>query len=297
MNGYNDQSRDAGRRLMQVLTALVIGLVAMGVFALKGCQRGPFGRRQMVALSPQQEKALGAQAFREVLSDSQVIQSGPAAQDVQEITRRLVRATTNPMFQNLTRIPPRDYQWEVRLVRSREVNAFCLPGGKMVVYTAIMPVAQTDAGLATVMGHEIAHALAQHGAERMAQTRLAQIGITAAGMSSGNMDARDRMVLMQVLNAGAQFGILRYSRKHESEADHIGLLLMSAAGYDPEESVKFWERMQAVAGKGGRPPEFLSTHPSHETRIRDLLHWIPEAMPLYRESGYRDPPKRLHLDS
>ncbi|MFO0841313.1 MAG: M48 family metallopeptidase [Gemmataceae bacterium] len=294
MNGQNYQSRDAGQRLTRVLTALVIGVVAMGVFALKGCQRGPFGRRQMVAMSPQQEVALGAQAFREVLSDAQVVPSGPAAQDVQEITRRLVRATANPTFQNLTRIPTRDYQWEVRLVRSREVNAFCLPGGKMVVYTGILPVAQTDAGLATVMGHEISHALAQHGAERMAQTRLAQIGITAAGASTGDMDARDRMVLMQVLNAGAQFGILRYSRKHESEADHIGLLLMAAAGYDPEESVKFWERMQAVAGKGGRPPEFLSTHPSHETRIRDLLRWVPEAMPLYQQSGYRDPPQKLH---
>jgi metalloendopeptidase OMA1, mitochondrial len=293
MNGSNYPAQDAGRRLMQVLMALLIGLVAMGVFALKGCQRGPFGRRQIVALSPQQENALGAQAFREVLSDAQVVTSGPAVQDVQEITRRLVRATTNPVFQNLTRIPNRDYKWEVRLVRSREVNAFCLPGGKMVVYTGILPVAQTDAGLATVMGHEIAHALSQHGAERMAQTRLAQIGITAAGAGMGNMDSRDRMVMMQVLNAGAQYGILRYSRKHESEADHVGLLLMAAAGYDPEESVKFWERMKAVAGKGARPPEFLSTHPSHETRIRDLLRWIPEAMPLYQQSGFKDPPKKL----
>lgn len=295
MNGYSDQNQDAGGRLMRVLIALLIGVVAMGAFALKGCQRGPFGRTQVVAMSPQQESALGAQAFREVLSDAQVVSSGSMVSDVQEVTRRLVRATNNPLFQNLTRIPKRDYQWEVRVLRSREVNAFCLPGGKMVVYTAILPVAQTDAGLATVMGHEIAHALAQHGAERMAQTRLAQIGITAAGASMGG-NQRDRVLMMQVLNAGAQYGILSYSRKHESEADHVGLLLMAAAGYDPQESVKFWERMKAVTGKGGRPPEFLSTHPSHETRIRDLLRWIPEAMPLYQESGVREPAKKLHLE-
>jgi predicted Zn-dependent protease len=295
MNGYYQQTQDAGQRLTRVLIALVIGVVAMGAFALKGCQRGPFGRTQVVGMSPQQEMALGAQAFRQVLSDAQVVPAGPAVDDVQEITRRLVRATANPLFQNLTRIPKRDYKWEVRVVRSREVNAFCLPGGKMVVYTGILPVARTDAGLATVMGHEIAHALAQHGAERMAQTRLAQIGITAAGASMGGND-RDRMLMMQVLNAGAQYGILSYSRKHESEADHIGLLLMAAAGYDPEESAKFWERMKAATGKGGRPPEFLSTHPSHETRIRDLMRWIPEAMPLYRDSGVNDPPKKLPLE-
>jgi predicted Zn-dependent protease len=216
--------------------------------------------------------------------------------DVEEVTRRLVRATINPQFLAVTQIKERKYPWEVRVVRSREVNAFCLPGGKMVVYTAILPVCETDAGLATVMGHEIAHALGQHGAERMAQQRIAQIGVAATGSALGNMDARDRMKVMMVLNAGAKFGILQYSRQHESEADHVGLLLMAAAGYDPNESVKFWERMRARTGKGGRAPEFLSTHPSHETRIRDLVNWIPQAMPLYQASGVRERPRRLHLE-
>jgi predicted Zn-dependent protease len=294
MNGEGNP----GGRLMQILVAVVIGIIAMGLFSLKGCQHGPFGRRQVVALSPAQESALGVQAYQEVLHDAQVVTSGPMVDDVKEVTRRLVRSVTNPQFLQMTKIKPEMAQRvqagaEVHVVHSREVNAFCLPGGKMVVYTAILPVCQTDAGLATVMGHEISHALAQHGSERMAQQQMAQIGVTAAGASLGNMDYRDRMKIMAILNTGAKFGILRYGRKHESEADHVGLLLMATAGYDPRESIKFWTRMSKVGG--GKTPEFLSTHPSHETRIRDLTNWIPQAMPLYEASGSKEPPQKLHL--
>jgi predicted Zn-dependent protease len=183
-------------------------------------------------------------------------------------------------------------KWEVQVVRDRQVNAFCLPGGKIVVYTAILPVCETDAGLATVMGHEIAHALAHHGAERMAQQQMAQVAVSAAGSSMGDMDPAQRQRMMQVLNAGARFGILKYSRSHESEADHVGLLMMATAGYDPRESVRFWARMRAQAG-GGKTPEFLSTHPSHETRIRDLERWMPEALRLYEISGRTEKPRPL----
>lgn len=294
VNGYEE--RATGSKLMQLVVALLIGLIAMGAIAMKGCQRGPFGRTQVVGMSPEQEKALGAQAFQEVLSKQPALDSSrPVVQDVQAVTDRLIRATKNPQFLQMTRIPVRNYEWQVEVINSREQNAFCLPGGKMVVYTGILPICETDAGLATVMGHEIAHALAQHGAERMAQTRMAQVGITATGVSMGNMDPRDRMRIMAVLNAGAQFGILKYSRKHESEADHVGLLLMAAAGYDPRESAKFWERMAKKTGGGGRPPEFMSTHPSHETRIRDLNKWIPEAMPLYNAATTKTTPKPLRL--
>src|SRR5262249_20285008 len=169
------------------------------------------------------------------------------------------------------------------------------PGGKMVVYTGIIPVCQTDAGLATGMGHEIAPALGSHGAERMAQQQMTQIGPTAAGAGPGDMDYRQRPGLMHVLNARAQVGLPKYSRKHESEADHVGLLLMACAGYDPRQSVTFWERMKAATGSGQRPPEFLSTHPSHETRIRDLEAWLPEALPLYKASGYTERRGRRRL--
>jgi predicted Zn-dependent protease len=292
MNGYRDAA--PSQRLMQILIALVMGAVAVGFFAIKGCQSGPFGRKQIVEINDEQQVALGAQAYEEVLTKARgdIINRGPVYRAVDEVTQRLVKATKNPDFLKAVKIPERRYAWEVNVIRSREVNAFCLPGGKMVVFTGILPVCETDAGLATVMGHEISHALGQHGAERMAQAKLAQIGIIATGAGLGGMDSRDRATVLSVLNAGAQYGILAYGRTHESEADHVGLLLMATAGYNPEEAAKFWERMQAKSG-GRRQPEFLSTHPSHETRIRDLIKWTPEAMPFYRASGYTERPRRL----
>jgi metalloendopeptidase OMA1, mitochondrial len=274
--------------LMRLAPLLLAGLVA-AVVAWNGCQEGPFGRHQIVGLNPQQEKQLGFQAFQETLSKSDVVRNGPAAEAVQQITRRLERATADPDFLRAVGLaePPK-FDWDVRLVRSQEVNAFCLPGGKMVVYTAILPVAKTHAGLATVMGHEISHALAHHGAERMAQTQIANILMSGAAGSLSDMDPQQQQQVMQVLNAGAQFGILKYSRKHESEADHMGLFLMAAAGYDPHATIAFWERMQAATKGGGGTPEFMSTHPSHETRIRDLTTWLTQAEPLARQNPAPD---------
>jgi predicted Zn-dependent protease len=283
MATYGTDYGGGPRRIGIRLLPLVLAGLAAAFIAMKGCQQGPFGRQQIVALNPQQEQQLGLQAYQEVLNQSDVVRGGPVEDAVRRITDRLVKATRNPDFLRVTglRQPP-EFQWDVRVVRSQEVNAFCLPGGKMVVYTAILPVAETHAGLATVMGHEISHALAHHGAERMAQTQIVQVLLGGASGSLGDMDPRQRDEVLRVLNAGAKFGILKYSRKHESEADHMGLFLMAAAGYNPQETVKFWERMQAATKGGGRPPEFLSTHPSHETRIRDLTGWIPEAVPLYK---------------
>jgi predicted Zn-dependent protease len=266
------------------LVPILLGLIAVGFIMVRGCQEGPFGRRQVVALNPQQERALGTQAFQEVLSTAQVVRDGPAVGAVRGVARRLADAAGEERFLKAVGLLPQRFDWEVRLVRSGEVNAFCLPGGKIVVYTAILPVCESEAGLATVMGHEIAHALAHHGAERMAQQQIAQVGVLAAGASLGDLDPQQRQQVMAAINAGAQFGILRYSRKHETEADHIGLLLMAGAGYDPGESIKFWERMEQASRGRGQPPEFLSTHPSHQTRIRDLIGWQSEARPLYEAS-------------
>ena len=282
--GYDNRRQSGGGYgLGTRAIPLVIGLIAIGFTMVRGCQHGPFGRSQVVAISPAEESKLGVQAFREVLSSSKVLRRGRIVEAVHRVAERLIEATRNPEFQSRIGIKIPEFEWELEVVDEPQVNAFCLPGGKIVVYTGILPVAVSDAGLATVIGHEISHALAHHGAERMAQTQMARIGLTAAGASIGDMDPAARQQVMMVLNAGTKFGILKYSRNHESEADHMGLLLMAAAGYDPRESVEFWKRMSKATG-GGAPSEFLSTHPSHSTRVRDLTNWLPEAKPLYDHS-------------
>jgi predicted Zn-dependent protease len=275
------------------LLPILLFLIAAGILIAKGWQPGPFGRHQIVALNPEQESQLGAQAFQQVLQQADEVPDGPIVGVVRRIGGRLAEASNNQEVLALLRLKPQQFQWQYRVVRSREVNAFCLPGGKVVVYTGILPVAETEDGLATVLGHEIGHALAQHGAERMAQQQLVQLGQVAVFQALGDLDPRQQRVIMGVLGVGSQFGILLpFSRKHESEADHIGLLLMAAAGYDPRESIQFWQRMERIGG-GCKRSEFTSTHPSHEHRARDLKHWMDEAEPLYAKSDKQSGERRL----
>lgn len=263
---------------------IVLGLVAAGFVALRGCQEGPFGRNQIVGMNAEQEARLGAQAFQQVLQESDVVREGPAVEAVRKIGRRLAEAAERDDVLQAIGLARQRFEWEFRVVRSPQVNAFCLPGGKVVVYTGILPVAKSEAGLATVMGHEIGHALAHHGAERMAQQQLVQIGQMAAAGSIDGLDIQQQRQLFAVLGAGSKFGVLLpFSRKHESEADHIGLFLMAAAGYDPREAATFWERMDEKSG-GKSPPEFASTHPGHETRVQNIRGWMDEALPFYQKN-------------
>ena len=264
----------------------------MAVYAITTFNFGPFGRVQFRGMNDQQEVALGLDAYQQVLSESKVVKQGKNVEIVNQVARRLIAAASDPAFLEVTKIKPVDFEWAVNVVDEDQVNAFCLPGGKIVVYTGIMPVAENEAGLATVMGHEIAHALAHHGAERMAQEKLVQMGLGGASGSIGDMDPAQRQMVMQALNTGAKFGILGYSRKHESEADHVGLILMATAGYNPQESVKFWGRMTEATAGSAKPPEFASTHPSHETRIADLNEWIPSAQPLFEAAKGAKKPSR-----
>jgi predicted Zn-dependent protease len=178
----------------------------------------------------------------------------------------------------------KDYKWEMHLVESPEVNAWCMPGGKVVVYTGLLPVAKDDAGLAVVLGHEIGHTIAQHGNERMSQALLAQLGGLALSQAIKSHPQETQEMWMQAFGIAATYGaLLSFSRLQESEGDRIGLVLMAMAGYDPHEAVGFWKRMAAHGGP--KPPELLSTHPSDEGRVAELQKEIPEAMKFYRKAG------------
>ncbi len=231
------------------------------------------GRTQLVDMSRDQEMALGLQSYREILSRERIVRSGEIVQVVQDIGRRLASAASehDPGF-----------DWEFKVIDSDQANAFALPGGKVAVYSGLVPVAENVDGLAVVMGHEIAHAIARHGAERMAHQKLVQLGTLAASMAFSDMDVSTQQMVMGALGVGAQYGVLLpFSRDHESEADYMGLIYLARACFDPTEAPHLWQRM-GQASKGA-PMEFMSTHPSSETRIRQFEQWMPEALEIHRQ--------------
>lgn len=232
------------------------------------------GRKSHVGMSTQQEATLGLQSYEQVLSQSQVVNSGPGLEMVQRVVKRLAAATG---------ATGKGFDWQVSLVQSDQVNAFCLPGGKIVVYTGILPVANSEAALATVLGHEMAHATSRHGAQRVLEQNLTQTALVGVAGSLSDMDPQKQRNVMAALGAGAQFGVIMpFSRNHESEADHIGLIYMARAGYDPHESIAFWKRMEHAGG--AQPPQLLSDHPSHGTRIQQLENWMPQAVEEFQKT-------------
>ena len=227
------------------------------------------GRSQLIDITREQESALGLQTYQQVLSESRVLQSGQAVDLVREIGYRLAKVVEDDP----------GFDWEFNVIESEQANAFALPGGKVAVYTGILPIVENVNGLSAVMGHEIAHAIARHGAERMAHQKLVQYGSMAASMALGSMDIGTQRMVMGALGMGAQYGVLLpFSRKHESEADFMGLIYLARACYDPREAPKIWERM--AENSTGQPQEFMSSHPSHETRIQQLNEWMPEALAI-----------------
>ncbi|MEO5803765.1 MAG: M48 family metallopeptidase [Verrucomicrobiota bacterium] len=266
------------RSRLAVFPILIAGVVML--FQYCGSEKvvnPETGKKMRVALSAQQEEALGIQSYHEVLSQSEVINSGEDYDRVVRVARRLAQTTGDAA---------KDFNWEVSLVRSEQANAFCLPGGKIAVFTGILPHTKTEAGLAAVMGHEMAHAVARHGSQRLLRSTLTQTLMTGASFSMSEMDPQKRYAVMAALGAGAQFGVLLpFSRDHETEADEMGLLYMARAGYDPQEAISFWERMSQAGGS--QPPEFASTHPSHGSRIEDLQRFMPKAMAEYEKSARR----------
>jgi predicted Zn-dependent protease len=252
----------------------VRGLVALVPLAA-ACATAPYTHRsQLIIVSAGEEQKLGAQAFQEVVAKNKVDASPALVAPVETVGRRLARVAERP-----------DYDWRFVVLDSPQVNAFCLPGGKVAVYRGLFPVADNTNGLAVVLGHEIAHALARHGAERMSQGLAAQAGGAVLGSLLGG--GPSSALLMKAYGLGAEVGVLLpFSRTQESEADHIGLILMARAGYDPRGAVAFWQRMERVGG--ATPPEFLSTHPSHGAREQQIRAWLPEALRYYEASTHAE---------
>jgi predicted Zn-dependent protease len=247
---------------------VALALVAAGCSTVEGT-----GRRQLILVSESQEEKLGLEAYEEILSKEKLSTDKRMNAVLQRVGKRIAEQADRP-----------DFEWEFKLIESDQVNAFCLPGGKIAVYTGILPIMRNEAGLAMVMGHEVAHATARHGAERMSH-QMAAKGMQQV-LEYGLEDAtpETQKMTMAVFGVGASVGVLLpYSRTHESEADRIGLTYAAKAGYDPHEAVHLWERMRDAGGK--KPPEFLSTHPREEHRIADLEEQMPEAVEEYEDAA------------
>jgi len=253
-------------------------LSAIGVLALVySCATNPFTGKQTMALVPDSEIFPSAfQQYGDFLSKNKVLTGTKDAQRVESVANKIKVAAERWLTANGNASYLANYKWEYKLVESKEVNAWCMPGGKIVVYTGILPICKDDAGLAAVLGHEVSHALANHGQQRMSAGLLQQLGGAGVAVATGNKSPETQQLIMQAYGVGSQVGVmLPFSRNHESEADMIGLTLMAIAGYNPENAVFLWERMSAQGGQA--PPEILSTHPSNASRIANLRTLLPQA--------------------
>jgi predicted Zn-dependent protease len=239
------------------------------------------GRSQLNLIPAASMLSMSAQQYGTFLQENKISKNQQQAAMVARVGDRIQKAVER-YFQSIGRPDYlQNYQWEFKLVEDSQVNAWCMPGGKVVVYTGILPVTRDEAGLVVVMGHEIAHAIAEHGNERMSQGLIAQMGGTALSTALESKPEATRQLWMTVYGVGAQYGaLLPYSRMQENEADHLGLVFMTMAGYDPNVAAGFWERMAAQKG-GEAPPELLSTHPSDATRIANIRQLIPAVLREY----------------
>ncbi len=270
-----------GMKIKRVLIPNIFHVSLTVIFILLftyACTKAPItGRNQFILVTQDQELQMGDVAYTEVVNSSKISKNPEYNAAVKRVAGRIAGVANRP-----------DFEWEYTVIdEDKTINAFALPGGKIGVYTGILKVAQTDAGLATVLSHEVGHATARHGGERITAGLLSQIGAVglAAALGGSGMDPNLTYGIMQAYGLGVQVGgILPFSRSQESEADRIGLIYMARAGYDPRESVLFWQRMAEATKNSQRPPEFLSTHPDNGTRITNLQRHMPEAMRVYTTS-------------
>lgn len=259
-------------------------LVMIASVLANSCSTVPVtGRKQLDLIPASQVMSLSFDSYKQVLKENKLSTNVPWTNMVKNCGSRIQRAVESYMAQNKLKSQLNGFQWEFNLLESETVNAFCMPGGKVAFYTGIMPLCQDEVGVAVVMGHEVAHAIANHGGERMSQGLIQQMGGVALAVALREKPESTQALAMAAYGVGTTVaGILPYSRLHESEADHLGLIFMAMAGYDPREAPKFWQRMAAM-NKGNKPPEFLSTHPSDQTRINNLNKEMPEALKYYKK--------------
>ncbi len=258
-------------------------LIALAFVILVGsCNTVPLtGRKQLNLLPGSQMQSLSNDQYSQVLNQSKVVKGTKDAKMVQDVGVRIKNAVEKYLKDNNHSELIEGYQWEFNLLQDDQVNAWCMPGGKVAFYTGIIPICQDENGIAVVMGHEVAHAIARHGNERMSQGMVQQFGGLALQVALSEKPAETQALYMQAYGIGSQVGVmLPFSRTHESEADRLGLIFMAMAGYVPAGAPQFWKRMAARGGQA--PPEFLSTHPSNETRIKNLNKWMSEANKYYQ---------------
>ncbi len=254
-----------------------VWMLGMALFLVQ-CATVPItGRKQLLIMPESEMMAMSLTSYNDFLKGNKLSVNAADSRRVKEVGARIARAVETYLKSQGMESLIQGYQWEFNLVQSGESNAWCMPGGKVVVYEGILPVCKNDDGLAVVMGHEIAHAIARHGNERMSQQMIVQAGSAAAAYALKEKSEQTQALLGAAIGLGANYGVmLPFSRKHELEADRLGLIFMTMAGYDPGEAVPFWTRM--ASGSGQKPPEFMSTHPSDSHRIEQIRALLPEVM-------------------
>lgn len=257
------------------------GSLILGLCLTTSCTTNPItGRSQIDLISSSQLMSASFQGYKETLNNSKLSSNQVQVNRIKTIGKRIQKAVEAYYSQKNMSDKLAGFEWEFNLIEDPSINAWCMPGGKVAFYTGILPICKTDEGIAVVMGHEIAHAVANHSGERATAGMVKEFGMGLAGAAVQNNPTTTNQILLQASGAVSELGVLKFSRTHESESDHMGLIFMAMAGYNPQEAPQFWGRMAAAGGQA--PPEFLSTHPSSSTRIKQLNNWMSEAMQYYK---------------
>lgn len=261
-------------------------VTVMTVCLFLSCGTNPFTGKKTLALVPNSQiLPMAFQQYSQFLGENKVVRGTSDAEMIKRVGQKISKASERWLNANGHAGYLKDYKWEYNLVEDKTVNAWCMPGGKIVFYTGILPIANGERGVAAIMGHEVAHALANHGQQRMSAGQIQQVAGVATQVAISGKSSQTQQLIGTAFGLGSQFGVmLPFSRSHETEADKIGLTLMAIAGYNPTEAAELWKRMKANSG-GQAPPEFMSTHPSNDTRIRNLTAWVPEAKAEARKFG------------